>query len=159
LERYRDLIVAEQSDAWRAEIEILQGQLRGLRGPILFEFTIPRIGRRVDVVLLVGPVVFVVEFKVHRSTFDRSGDRSGLGLRARSEELSRSQSSPSDRPVLVATGADARPFEVEKDADDVFRPIPIGAAQVRSVVDSVIGTRSVREWRGQTFVLLSFASP
>lgn len=42
----------------------------GWRGAILFEYSIPRTGRRIDVVLLVGGVVFAVEFKVGAATFD-----------------------------------------------------------------------------------------
>jgi hypothetical protein len=30
-------------------------------------------GRRIDVVLLIGPIVFVIEFKVGESSFDRAG--------------------------------------------------------------------------------------
>ncbi|MDP1674055.1 MAG: hypothetical protein Q8L65_13215, partial [Burkholderiales bacterium] len=53
-----------QRDAWVEQIEVLRGALRGLRGWVLLEFIVPRIGSRIDVVLLIGPLVFVVEFKV-----------------------------------------------------------------------------------------------
>jgi len=38
--------------------------LTGLTGSLYLEFDIPRMGRRIDAVVLNGPVVFVVEFKV-----------------------------------------------------------------------------------------------
>jgi len=58
-----------QIDAWVAQIEILRSVLTGYSGSIFFEFSIPRMGRRIDVVLLIGPVVFVLEFKVGAKDF------------------------------------------------------------------------------------------
>ena len=55
-----------------AEIGFLREQLIGLTGALFLEFNIPRMGRRIDTVLVVGPVVFVIEFKVGESNFDRA---------------------------------------------------------------------------------------
>jgi hypothetical protein len=57
-------LIPTQRDAWLAEIQLLHLQLNGANGSIFFEFNIPRMGRRIDVALVVGPVVFTVEFKV-----------------------------------------------------------------------------------------------
>jgi hypothetical protein len=57
-------VLPTQRDAWLAQIALRQGQLGGLAGSRFLEFSIPRMGRRVDTVLLLGPVVCVVEFKV-----------------------------------------------------------------------------------------------
>jgi hypothetical protein len=35
------------------------------------EFSIPRMGRRIDTALLTGPIVFVIEFKVGDTSFER----------------------------------------------------------------------------------------
>ena len=53
-----------QRDAWLAEIEIMQKSLSPYNGHIYFEYSIPRMGQRIDVVLLIGPVIFVLEFKI-----------------------------------------------------------------------------------------------
>ena len=53
-----------QRTAWEEEIRILKAVLPGLSGKIFFEFSIPRMGKRIDVVLLVQSVIFVLEFKV-----------------------------------------------------------------------------------------------
>lgn len=54
-----------QRDAWKVQIEMLQDELTGLdRGEIFFEFAIPRMGKRADVVLLLDGTIFVLEFKV-----------------------------------------------------------------------------------------------
>jgi len=65
-------VLTTQTDAWLEQIRLLQQHLVGLGGWIFFEFSIPRMGRRIDVVLLVGPTVFVIEFKVGETLFDRA---------------------------------------------------------------------------------------
>ena len=50
-----DLFASEdlQKNTWRSEIEILKRELRELNeGQVLFEYTIPRIGKRIDNVIL-----------------------------------------------------------------------------------------------------------
>jgi hypothetical protein len=61
-----------QLSAWLEEIDILKRVLVNRSGRIYFEYAIPRMGKRIDVVLLVGPVVFVLEFKVGESHFTSS---------------------------------------------------------------------------------------
>jgi hypothetical protein len=58
-----------QRDAWTAEISTLQKVLFNHKGAIYFEYSIPRMGRRIDVLLLIGPVIFVLEFKVGEKEF------------------------------------------------------------------------------------------
>src|SRR5262245_24961068 len=64
-------LIPTQRDAWLAQIEILGTQLKGMSGSVFFEFNIPRMGRRVDVILVVGPVVFALEFEIGERTYDR----------------------------------------------------------------------------------------
>src|ERR1700679_254260 len=66
-------VLQTQRDAWLAQIRLLHEHLDGLIGSLFMEFSIPRMGRRIDAVLLIGPIVFAVEFKVGDPTFDRSG--------------------------------------------------------------------------------------
>ncbi|MHB8653424.1 MAG: hypothetical protein ACYDA9_06060 [Terriglobia bacterium] len=58
-----------QRDAWLDEINILQSVLPGFNGAVYFEYSIPRMGQRIDVVLLIGPVIFVLEFKIGEKDF------------------------------------------------------------------------------------------
>ena len=64
-------LTLEQRDAWYQEIGIMRRVLRdlGCDGQIVFEYTIPRLGKRVDIVLLVDGIVFTIEFKVGASDF------------------------------------------------------------------------------------------
>lgn len=63
-------LLANQRDAWLEQFEILQRVLAPYSGSIYLEFTIPRMGRRVDAIVITGPVIFVIEFKVGAKRFD-----------------------------------------------------------------------------------------
>jgi hypothetical protein len=53
-----------QRNAWREQIEHLKAQLTEFpEAEIFFEFAIPRMGKRVDVILLLNGVIFVIEYK------------------------------------------------------------------------------------------------
>jgi hypothetical protein len=58
-----------QKTAWRKQIEILKKVLKKYEGAIYFEYTIPRMGQRIDVVLLIKSVIFILEFKVEEREF------------------------------------------------------------------------------------------
>ena len=58
-----------QKSAWKEEIRILQNILPKYRGGIYFEYSIPRMGQRIDVVLLIKSVIFILEFKVREREF------------------------------------------------------------------------------------------
>lgn len=55
----------EMRDSWEEEIAILKHSLHDVPdGLIVFEYSIPRLGKRIDTVLLLRGIVFVLEFKI-----------------------------------------------------------------------------------------------
>ena len=57
-------------EAWEGEIRIMQSILKSWKNEdayIVFEYSIPRLGKRIDVVLLLRGIVFCIEFKVGKS--------------------------------------------------------------------------------------------
>lgn len=62
----------KQNSAWKDEIEFLKKALVPYEGTIFFEFSIPRMGKRVDVLLLIEGVVFLIEFKVGEKNYLRA---------------------------------------------------------------------------------------
>lgn len=58
-----------QNKSWEQQIPILKEALNGYQGTIFFEFSIPRMGKRVDSIIIIDDVVFVVEFKVGENKF------------------------------------------------------------------------------------------
>lgn len=62
-----------QKNSWRQEIQILKKQLISCKnGEIAFEYTIPRIGHRIDVVCIIKGIIFLLEFKVGDSSYKKS---------------------------------------------------------------------------------------
>ena len=52
-----------QVSAWVKQIQVLKKVLQNYDGAIFFEYSIPRMGRRIDVVLIIGSIIFILEFK------------------------------------------------------------------------------------------------
>lgn len=61
----------DQSDAWDNQITELQNRLEdsGMEGDIIFEYDIVRLGKRIDVILLIRHMVFSLEFKNGKDVF------------------------------------------------------------------------------------------
>jgi Schlafen group 3, DNA/RNA helicase domain len=128
-----------QAAAWLTEIEFLQWQLEGLIGSIFFEFNIPRMGRRIDVVLVIGPVIFAIEFKVGEKRFDRSAIDQvwdyGLDLK----NFHEASHDVSIIPILIATEAIECPaIELQSDADNLFRPVVVEPGSFRRLLSAAL---------------------
>lgn len=55
--------------AWEFQIKVLKSILIKYDGSLFFEFSIPRMGKRVDCLLIIENIVFVIEFKVGEKFF------------------------------------------------------------------------------------------
>ena len=112
-----------QNNAWESEIEILKKQLIPYpEGRVIFEYTIPRMGKRVDVIVLHQNIVFLLEFKCgdteyRMSTYNQVYDYA-LDLRNFQKESH-------DKllvPIIVSTKAEALPFDIQE-RDRILEPI------------------------------------
>jgi hypothetical protein len=133
-------VTQSQRDAWQAEIAILQRVLVGREGAIYFEYSIPRLGKRIDVLLLIGPVIFVIEFKVGEHEFTSLGMEQvwdyGLDLK----NFHETSSDHFVAPILVATEAHAELPSVvlTPQRDKTLFPMSCGAELIGSVIDDVL---------------------
>lgn len=130
-------LIPTQRDAWLAEIQILRNQLVGLGGSVFFEFNIPRMGRRVDVILLIGPVVFALEFKIGERTYDRAAIDQVWDYALDLKNFHEASHDVAVAPILVVTGA-AGPTSLRfvADPDKVFRPVLTNAEGLRTAIDA-----------------------
>ena len=65
--------LSTQKNAWRDQIQILKKELKNIQfDRILFEYTIPRMGRRIDNVIFFKGVAYLLEFKVGEKTYKHS---------------------------------------------------------------------------------------
>ncbi len=127
-----------QLQAWRAQVELLQPVLApyGERGHVFFELVLPRIGRRIDVALVIEHLVFVLEFKVGDDAFQRHAVDQvwdyALDLKNFHE--------PSHRlaivPILIATRALAEGIRYKPPAaDGVYAPVTVGSQQLGPAIE------------------------
>jgi hypothetical protein len=132
-------LIPTQRDAWLVQIDLLRPHLTGLTGSVFFEFNIPRMGRRIDVVLLIGPVVFAIEFKVGEKTFERSATNQVWDYALDLKNFHEGSHDVSIAPILVATQAvECPPISAHADVDRVFRPVTANPENLRRTVDAVL---------------------
>lgn len=67
----RDL-EAEQKHAWEEELRLLHDSLAGFTGSLHLEFNVPRLGSRIDAVVIAGPAIFPLEFKCGERAYRRA---------------------------------------------------------------------------------------
>jgi hypothetical protein len=134
-------LVPEQRDAWLTQIDFLHTQLKDLTGSIFLEFNIPRMGRRIDTVLLVGGIVFVIEFKVGEKSFDRAALDQVWDYALDLKNFHQASHALPILPILIATAATQSPEPMlHRDDDAVYRPIPAHPRAFRGVLDLAIQT-------------------
>jgi hypothetical protein len=134
-------LLLTQKDAWLAQIGFLQAHLVGLSGSLFLEFNIPRMGRRIDTVLLIGPVVFVLEFKVGESAFERAAVDQVWDYALDLKNFHEASHSVSIIPILIATGATkSAPVNLRPDEDKVYRPVLVHPTGFRGAIDVALRT-------------------
>lgn len=126
---------SDQRETWLAQIDLLQAQLTDLEGWIFFEFNIPRMGRRVDVILVLGSVIYALEFKVGEKTYDRAAIDQVWDYALDLKNFHEASHNLSIAPILVATNAEPVFAKFEADLDNVYRPILTNADNLRHTLD------------------------
>jgi hypothetical protein len=130
-----------QTEAWRAEVEILQQVLVGREGVLFLEFNIPRMGKRVDAVLILAQVIFVVEFKVGEIAFERSATEQVWDYALDLANFHEGSHGVPIVPMLVATGARAKPLRCIEGSNRVYDPMHVTADQFRAAIDFAKNTK------------------
>ena len=134
-------LLQTQTEAWLAQISLLQEHLNGLAGMLFFEFNIPRMGRRIDAVLLVGPVVFVIEFKMGERVFERAAVDQVWDYALDLKNFHEASHSASIIPILIATEAtESAELGLYAAADKVYRPIHVHPARFRKAIEMALQT-------------------
>lgn len=136
-------ITQEQRDAWEEQIEVLQGALHGLEGAITLEYVVPRIGSRVDAVVIVGAALIVIEFKVFSRSYDRAAIEQVWDYALDLKNFHEASHHTAIFPVLVATDATwsdssfSEPF-----SDQVHPPARCNSAGLRALLLDAVGRAS-----------------
>ena len=129
-----------QKFAWEREIKIMKKILPGYSGKIYFEFDIPRMGKRIDVVLLIKSVIFVLEFKVGESNFNTSAIDQVWDYALDLKNFHETSHEATIAPILIATQAPAQLTLIQTTIHDdkILCPILTSASELDSVIESVL---------------------
>ena len=130
-------------DAWRGEIDIMQKVLAPWKdedGTILFEYDIPRLGKRIDVVLLFRGIVFCLEFKVGESRILESNLDQVLDYALDLKNFHKFSENCVIIPILVATNYSSFSSVIQSSVydDKVVNPVITGAAGLHEVISEAL---------------------
>lgn len=142
-ERYHGDALTTTRDAWNKEIEILQsvlGPFDKSNGRIVFEYDIPRLGKRIDVVLLLAGIVFCLEFKVGESKILENDLDQVLDYAL---DLKNFHKYSVDRvivPVLIATNYKQSTSMIQMSVYDdmVVNPLVTGELKLQEILQAVL---------------------
>lgn len=117
LVRHSFEINKEQSDAWENQISELQHRLERsqVEGDIIFEYDIVRLGKRIDVIMLIRHMVFSLEFKNGKNIFTAQDAQQAEDYAIDIKNFHKESEDLYVCPILVATHAPkyARPQSLE----------------------------------------------
>ena len=130
-------------EAWKAEIFIMKGVLSALPvkdGQIIFEYDIPRLGKRVDVVLLLNGIVFCLEFKVGESKILEADVDQVLDYALDLKNFHKFSEDRIIAPILVATNYSNSSSDIQMSVYDdmVVNPLVTGKDGVLALINAVL---------------------
>lgn len=127
-----------QKNTWNREIEILKRELsQFLDGHIIFEYTIPRIGNRIDNIVIYKGIIFLLEFKVGEKKYpsyaieqvtDYAFDLSCFHKESHNRLLV---------PILISTKAHSVKQEIRISKDNVLETICCNEYEIAKYITEV----------------------
>lgn len=127
-----------QKNTWNREIEILKRELSQLLdGYIIFEYTIPRIGNRIDNIVIYKGIIFLLEFKVGEKKYpsyaieqvtDYAFDLSCFYKESHNRLLV---------PILISTKAHSVKQEIRISKDNVLETICCNEYEIAKYITEV----------------------
>lgn len=110
-------ISSEQEEAWENQIRELQIRLEqhGIEGDIIFEYDIVRLGKRIDVILLIRHMVFSLEFKNGQRAFTVHDAQQAEDYAIDIKNFHKESEDLYVCPILIAT--DAEPYAKKQSTD------------------------------------------
>ena len=128
-----------QRDAWMEQSKLLKDVLYDQVGKVYFEFSIPRMGRRIDAVVIIGSAVFVIEFKVGAGSYKSADIDQVMDYALDLRNFHEGSHQVTLVPIVVATkaqGDNSLPSRLPKDG--IFLPIRCNAETLHGVITAVL---------------------
>ena len=126
------------TDAWKGEIALIQDTLKGVDGHIHLEYIIPRMGKRVDVLLIIQNVIFLLEFKVGTDTYDASAVNQVVDYTLDMQNFHEGSHHQIICPILIATGAEEKSIDLVLSKDQIFETILSNGQNLKQIIHLVL---------------------
>lgn len=129
-----------QLDAWHYQIDLFKEVLNGFDGNIFFEFAIPRMGKRVDCLLIIKDIVFVIEFKVGETKYNSYDIEQVWDYALDLKNFHKPSHNLLLAPILVATHAKTLPLEIISTShkDNLINPLKCNKSNLRNTISEII---------------------
>ncbi len=129
-----------QNSTWNYEFDYLKKELQSIDGQIIFEFSIPRLGKRIDTVLLIKGVIFVIEFKVGADAFLRGDIEQVWDYALDLKNFHEGSHNATIIPILIATNASEASSKttISQYNDSVLEPLCINGNGLKSIISTCI---------------------
>ena len=127
-----------QKNAWVKQITILKDTLQSVdNGQIYFEFSIPRMGKRVDNVLIINDLIFVLEFKVGDNQYQKHSIEQVVDYCLDLQNFHEGSHHEKLIPLLISTKAE--PIEnVFTSDDNLFEPLKANQQNLSAVIKKTL---------------------
>lgn len=127
-----------QKNAWVKQITILKDTLQSVdNGQIYFEFSIPRMGKRVDNVLIINDLIFVLEFKVGDYQYQKNSIEQVVDYCLDLQNFHEGSHHEKLIPLLISTKAE--PIEnVFTSDDNLFEPLKANQQNLSAVIKKTL---------------------
>lgn len=126
--------------AWEFQIKLLKEVLQNHEGHLFFEFSIPRMGKRVDCLLIIKNIVFVIEFKVGEKEFINQNIEQVWDYALDLKNFHKPSHSLLLVPVLVATKAKEKHIKIITSShnDNLVNPLKANAENLSNTINDVL---------------------
>ncbi len=112
-----------QKNAWKEEIKILKNTLPSFsNGYLLFEYTIPRVGKRIDAIVLLPNIIFLLEFKVGATTYPHYAMEQVVDYALDLHDFHKESHNKLLSPILVCTNAPYKQTPIEFLQESILEP-------------------------------------
>jgi hypothetical protein len=129
---------SNQNKSWEQQIPILKNSLKGFTGTVFFEFSIPRMGKRVDCIVIIESVVFIIEFKIGEKEYLNSNIDQVWDYALDLKNFHKPSHSALLVPILLASEAKKSYVEIITTShdDNLILPIKSNKEDLRAVIQN-----------------------
>lgn len=129
-----------QRDAWIYQINLLQNTLNGYSGAIYFEFSIPRMGKRIDVLLIIKSIIFILEFKVGEKEYHSYAIDQVMDYALDMKNFHETSHDKLIAPILIATHAKSSDHfsTIFAHNDKILNPVRCNTPDLSNRIKSIV---------------------